>query len=125
MTTDTQLLSPSFARPKARRVSSVTATFDELSIGPFVVVPPKHLAAPSDAHETAESLELAKRRLNSISAGIPVESVPSTPPETSVTDKYAFAFDIDGVLVRGGKPIPQAIEAMKMLNGENEFGIKV
>jgi hypothetical protein len=50
---------------------------------------------------------------------------PATPPETSVTDKYAYAFDIDGVLIRGGRPIPEAIEAMKMLNGENEYGIKV
>jgi ribonucleotide monophosphatase NagD (HAD superfamily) len=39
--------------------------------------------------------------------------------------KFAFAFDIDGVLLRGGKVIPEAIEAMKMLNGDNEYGIKV
>lgn len=38
---------------------------------------------------------------------------------------FAFAFDIDGVLVRGGRAIPEAIEAMRMLNGENEWGIKV
>lgn len=42
-----------------------------------------------------------------------------------VADDFAFAFDIDGVLVRGGRPIPEAIEAMKMLNGENEYGIRV
>jgi hypothetical protein len=52
-------------------------------------------------------------------------TTPTSPPETKVTDKYAFAFDIDGVLIRGGRPIPEAIEAMRMLNGENEFGIKV
>ena len=40
-------------------------------------------------------------------------------------DKYAYAFDIDGVLIRGGKPIPEAIETMKVLNGENQYGIKV
>lgn len=125
MATETQLLSPSLGRPGVRRLSSITATVDELSIGPSIVVPPKNLARPGDAHETAESLELAKQHLKSISAGIPIESVLSTPPETSVTDKYAFAFDIDGVLIRGGKPIPQAIEAMKMLNGENEHGVKV
>lgn len=125
MSTETQLLSPSLGRPGVRRLSSVTATSDDLSIGPSVVVPPKHLATSSDAHETAESLELAKHRLNSIKAGILIESIPSTPPKTSVTDKYAFAFDIDGVLLRGGRPIPQAIEAMKVLNGENEYGIKV
>lgn len=45
--------------------------------------------------------------------------------EPNVADNFAFAFDIDGVLIRGGRPIPEAIEAMKVLNGENEFGIQV
>jgi hypothetical protein len=77
--------------------------------------------APSDASEVASAIEIARHEL--VSAVTPVE--PITPPATSVTDKYAFAFDIDGVLIRGGRPIPEAIEAMKMLNGENEYGIKV
>lgn len=38
---------------------------------------------------------------------------------------YAFAFDIDGVLVRGPETIPQAPEALRMLNGENKYNIKV
>jgi ribonucleotide monophosphatase NagD (HAD superfamily) len=42
-----------------------------------------------------------------------------------VTDKFAFAFDIDGVLIRGGRPIPEAVEAMKVLNGKNPHGIKM
>ena len=46
-------------------------------------------------------------------------------PVATVTDAYAFAFDIDGVLFRGGAPIPQALKAMRMLNGENEYGVKV
>ncbi|KAI0018687.1 HAD-superfamily hydrolase [Xylariomycetidae sp. FL0641] len=54
---------------------------------------------------------------------------PITPPdddgEEPVADSFAFAFDIDGVLVRGGRPIPEAIQAMKVLNGENEYGIKI
>lgn len=37
----------------------------------------------------------------------------------------AFAFDIDGVLAHGNKAIPQAKEALKMLNGDNELGIKI
>lgn len=57
-------------------------------------------------------------------------STPITAPVTpvidqGVADNFAFAFDIDGVLIRGGKPIPEAIEAMKVLNGENEWGIRV
>lgn len=62
----------------------------------------------------------------------PEESAPQTPitPITPLdglpsADTFAFAFDIDGVLVRGGEAIPEAIEAMKMLNGENKYGVKV
>ncbi|CAK7275528.1 hypothetical protein SEPCBS57363_006738 [Sporothrix epigloea] len=45
--------------------------------------------------------------------------------DDDTADNFAFAFDIDGVLVRGGRPIPEAIEAMKVLNGENEYGVRV
>lgn len=106
-----------------RRVSSSDVTLNALNLrSPTVVVPPRHLMAPSNAHETAAAFELARHELEDISAPM---SPPDTPPETTVTDKFAFAFDIDGVLIRGGRPIPEAIEAMKVLNGENEYGIKI
>jgi hypothetical protein len=100
----------------------------DLVSGPSIIVPPKHLMASSDAHETAKSMERAKMHLDDY-----VSSEESTPRAASpvfgkpvvTTDRYAFAFDIDGVLIRGGKPIPAAVEAMKQLNGENEYGIKV
>lgn len=113
---------PKAARPGARRLSSMTATREQLLIGPAVVVPSKHLMSPSNAHETAEAMELAKHRLDRKFIG---GSLPPTPPTTSVTDSYAFAFDIDGVLIRGGKPIPEAVEAFKVLNGQNTFDVKV
>ncbi|KAH6667031.1 HAD-like domain-containing protein [Plectosphaerella plurivora] len=51
---------------------------------------------------------------------------PYTPTnDTVVADGFAFAFDIDGVLIRGGRAIPEAVEAMKYLNGENEFGLHI
>ena len=78
--------------------------------------------APSDAHEVAAAMELARHQLEDFSDPM---SEPTTPPVTDVTDKYAFAFDIDGVLIRGGRPIPEAIEAMKVLNGQNQYGIKM
>lgn len=119
--TEIQLLSPSQRYPRVRRLSSVTARFDEVSIGSST----RRLRAPSDAHETAAGLESAKHRLRSLSAGIPIQNVTSAPSKTFVTDNYAFAFDIDGVLVRGGEAIPQAITAIKILNGENEYRVKV
>lgn len=38
---------------------------------------------------------------------------------------YAFCFDIDGVILRGPETIPEAVEAMRLLNGENKYNIKV
>ncbi|OCL01146.1 HAD superfamily hydrolase-like protein [Cenococcum geophilum 1.58] len=105
-----------------RRLSSSEASRENFSLGPTVVVPPKHLMAPSNANEVATSMEVARHELDdAVSPSTP----PNTPPETLITDKYAYAFDIDGVLIRGGKPIPEAVEAMKVLNGENQYGIKV
>lgn len=59
------------------------------------------------------------------SAATPLTRPVSPIPDQIVADDFAYAFDIDGVLVRGGDPIPEAIEAMKVLNGENEYGIRV
>lgn len=122
--TKEKMLSPPSMKPGVRRLSSVSATLDDLSLGPSVVVPPQHMEQPSDAHETAAALEMAKRRISRITADEPI-STPTTPPVTSTTDAYAFAFDIDGVLIRGGEPIPEAIEAMKVLNGQNQYGVKM
>ncbi|KAF2278826.1 HAD-superfamily hydrolase [Westerdykella ornata] len=112
---------PSSSGRFARRLSAAEANNETLSRGPTVVVPPKHLMAPSQALEVATAMEQARHEIDSPTT----PTTPGTPPATTVTDKYAFAFDIDGVLIRGGRPIPEAIEAMKMLNGENEYGIKV
>ncbi|GMG22108.1 unnamed protein product [Ambrosiozyma monospora] len=38
---------------------------------------------------------------------------------------YAFAFDIDGVIVRGPDTVPFAKGALQMLNGKNPYNIKV
>ncbi|KAL2222581.1 phosphatidyl synthase [Thermoascus aurantiacus ATCC 26904] len=113
---------------RVRRLSSVDASRADLYSGPNVVVPPKHLMATSDAHDTAKSIEVAKVHLDeevTTPEVSPRAVSPVSRPAVKTTDRYAFAFDIDGVLIRGGKPIPAAIEAMKVLNGENQFGIKV
>lgn len=71
----------------------------------------------------AFTMEHARQELEGIAIVSPEDNVPRK--KTKVTDHYAFAFDIDGVLIRGGEPIPEAIEAMRMLNGKNSHGIKV
>lgn len=123
MASNQPVVLPSRPSKKFRRVSSSDVTLNALNLrSPTVVVPPKHLMAPSDAHEVAAAMELARHELEDATSSA---STPATPPETSVTDKFAFAFDIDGVLIRGGRPIPEAIEAMQVLNGKNEYGIKI
>ncbi|KAL8414539.1 hypothetical protein RB594_005683 [Gaeumannomyces avenae] len=59
------------------------------------------------------------------SPGTPLTAALTPLVDPDVTEDFAFAFDIDGVLIRGGNPIPEAIEAMKVLNGENQYGVKV
>lgn len=84
--------------------------------------------AKSDAYETAKALELAKYHLEEDVSSpeiTPRSASPVSAQDLTTTDRYAFAFDIDGVLIRGGKAIPAAVEALKVLNGDNEYGIKV
>ncbi|QPG98171.1 hypothetical protein C2857_007332 [Epichloe festucae Fl1] len=78
------------------------------------------VSAPST---TPGSPELASDSSRASIASIETPSSSLSP--SSIADSFVFAFDIDGVLVRGGKAIPEAIQAMKVLNGENEYGIHV
>ncbi|KAF3388701.1 Uncharacterized protein F1880_004171 [Penicillium rolfsii] len=45
--------------------------------------------------------------------------------KVAAAKNMAFAFDIDGVLAHGNEPIEEAKEALRMLNGDNELGIKI
>lgn len=95
------------SEPELRRLSSTTARPVDLYAGNVTVAPEHHLSRPSDTHETALALERAKSRLEEESG----ESIPDastgvmTPEEGGLetTDAYAFAFDIDGVLIREEK----------------------
>lgn len=113
---------------RGRRVRKISghATKEELTkmLGPTVVVPPADYmaATPTKSHEIASQFGLARDELDHFRSA---SSSPAEPGETIVTDKFAFAFDIDGVLIRGGKVIPEALEAMKILNGDNQYGIKI
>lgn len=83
----------------------------------------KGLDAVSVPSSTPSSPALSADSSRASIASVDTPSSPLSP--SSVADSFVFAFDIDGVLVRGGKAIPEAIQAMKVLNGENEFGIHV
>ncbi|KKZ62753.1 hypothetical protein EMCG_02863 [[Emmonsia] crescens] len=113
---------------RVRRISSIEATRADLYGGPSVVIPPQHLMANSSAYESARAMSVAKSHLDEDVSSpeiTPRGSTPSSDDGHVTASKYAFAFDIDGVLIRGGRAIPDAIEAMRVLNGENEFKEKV
>lgn len=73
--------------------------------------------APSDVNEIAAAIATVRDEMNDVrSTTLTLESF----PETTIIDKYACAFDIDGVLTDGGVVIHEAIEGMKVLNGQNK-----
>lgn len=116
------------SRGRFRRLSSHDARRSDLSDEPTIVVPPENVDKEGESSELASTMEIARRQIQGLKVkeveenedGCSIDFVPM-----QVTGKYAFAFDIDGVLIKGGDPIPEAIHAMKMLNGQNNRGIKV
>lgn len=131
---------PKGDKHRARRLSSNTATKEDVARGgPVVVMPPRMIIQRAQSYHStfAEKMETARKELASMnledesSTSSAAASSPETPgspisPDDMPTaDSWALAFDIDGVLIRGGRPIPEAIEAMKVLNGENEYGIRM
>lgn len=74
---------------------------------------------------THQPLPRSQRHRSSIAGLQKIASHDLKDKTKHVADSFVFAFDIDGVLVRGGKPIPEAIEAMKVLDGKNEYNIVV
>ncbi len=134
------LVVPRSAVTGVRRLSSIIATKEEVSKrGPVVVVPPRFMTGQRDQSSSrgfAASLEQAREELATVNleedpfaspaiATPATPGTPATPTDVPPEDSFAFAFDIDGVLIRGGNPIPEALEAMKILSGENEFGVRM
>ena len=89
-------------------------------------MPPKHLEADSarTGEEVATKMEGTQERAVAQTSEDDTASFGDV-RRHQIVDAYAFAFDIDGVLVKGGAPIPEAVEAMRVLNGENDYGVKV
>ncbi|PYH95117.1 HAD-superfamily hydrolase [Aspergillus ellipticus CBS 707.79] len=117
-----------FGAQKVPRLSSLDARRADLYGGPNVAIPPKHLMASILSHDTAQEMQMATEQLSDISSedGSPQVVTSLTEEKPSITaDDFALAFDIDGVLMRGGEPIPEAAAALKYINGENPYGVRV
>ncbi|KAJ6186853.1 hypothetical protein N7519_001761 [Penicillium mononematosum] len=105
-----------------RRLSSADAKPCDLYSGPTVIAPPEDMKAPCDANGTATRLERARKSIDETASD---RATPEVEPDPSSTDKFAIAFDIDGVLLKGGKALPESIGAMKYINGDNPYGVKI
>jgi hypothetical protein len=71
-----------------RGLPSTEATRENIQMDSTVVVPPQHLMTPSTQLEITSGFETARRHFDAVAARSP----DYTPPESSVTDKCAFAF---------------------------------
>ncbi|KAI9845364.1 MAG: hypothetical protein M1838_001788 [Thelocarpon superellum] len=113
-----QVIQPAMRGVLDQALSGESVPNEALATGPSVGLPSVNLMAGADSsHEVAASMERAREHVEHVDDSSP--GSPGSPQSLVVTDRYAFAFDIDGVLIRGGRPIPHAIEAMRVLNGEN------
>lgn len=118
-----------FGVQRVRRLSGLDGSRADLYGGPNVVVPPKELMA-SETHDTTVKTEMVKNhleeeQLSSAEETSPRTATPVNRPPLTPADDFALAFDIDGVLVKGGQAIPEAVDALKYINGENPYGVKV
>ncbi|KAF3915027.1 hypothetical protein ABW21_db0200960 [Orbilia brochopaga] len=119
----------------ARQLPSDKATKEDLfAEGPTVIVPASdsHYGDSPSSMTIAESIAIARDHLDHPFVLRAADEFDVDDGDTSddsnlsnVVPDYVFGFDIDGVLLRGGNVIPEAREALKILNGENGDGIKV
>ncbi|KAJ6131675.1 phosphatase [Penicillium sp. IBT 18751x] len=94
--------------------------------GPHVVMPPSHLMASGPRNSPSPTMSNpSEEEVVSSGEESPQVDTPASTPPIVTSDDFALAFDIDGVFIKGGEPIPEALEAMKYINGENPYGIKV
>lgn len=87
-----------------------------------------HLMASANSYDVAKAMEKSRQSLDEKESSGKTSTDAATrvqAPTVTTTDEFALCFDIDGVLMRGGKPIPAAVEAMKYINGENPHGTKM
>ncbi|EMD37526.1 hypothetical protein CERSUDRAFT_83262 [Gelatoporia subvermispora B] len=80
------------------------------------------------------SFGLAARRTHGVHGHLPIvtytrrlgrRTIQHSASEPSNQPPLAFVFDIDGVLIRGPKPLDAAKRALAMLEGANPMGIKI
>lgn len=117
-----------FGVQRVRRLDSLDADRADLFGGPKVVAPPSHLIASTHICDNTTSEKMPQYHADdevTSTKDYPSVAGPLKNPPMVTSNDFALAFDIDGVFIRGGQPIPVAIKAMRYINGENPWGIKV
>lgn len=105
--------------PRRKRVSSLSLSDQWSAMTPLH---PESSSSKLSRHDSTASG--GRRGSRSRKGSIPVRQRKSVVDHERIAS-YAFAFDIDGVLVKGPETIPQGPEALRMLNGHNKYNIKV
>lgn len=105
-------------RPSVHRASSTGSFIEEITAARKELDAMTMSSTPDSSIPSSAEASLEGSPASGLSPMTPALSMP-------VADGFAFAFDIDGVLIRGGRAIPEAVEAMRFLNGENEYGLRM
>lgn len=116
-----------FGLQRVRRLDSLDADRTDL-FDPKFLVSPSHLMAPTHIHDIATLEKMAHYHADdevTSAKDYPSVSGPLKNPPMVTSNDFALAFDIDGVFIRGGQPLQEAVKAMRYINGENPWGIKV
>lgn len=114
-------------QPKKKNVSSMSLSDQLVDSFPSLTSFAKQAADETSQRGNSISTALAGPHRLSFSS-----NMLSKPPKfkKDIIDhpriaSYAFAFDIDGVLVRGPETLSYGVEAVRYLDGENPYNIKV
>lgn len=105
---------------------TVSVTLSNMSVNPQDLGDKLHnLKLNEDGTPSRKIIKTTKQVIDPVTKEKTVQSSTEEVISHNRYANYAFAFDIDGVLLKGSDVIPQAPEAMRMLNGDNEYNIRV
>lgn len=112
----------------SRFQSHLEISFDNVTVGPEAKDP----AQGSSLNRTLSTIQDPVAPIRELQSSQVSKEDASTngsvivaPPSTTVATDYAFGFDLDGVFLRGGNVIEEAKQALRILNGDNEYHVKV
>ncbi|KAL2267877.1 hypothetical protein VTJ83DRAFT_5154 [Remersonia thermophila] len=129
----TQFMHPLSTSPSTRERRLSRNSFGATLPIPWLPLKHKHSRLNSVSYPEAaeQALRAAGKAAAAGSARPRQEDILTSQVQSVLADKVAaaknmaFVFDIDGVLVHGDRLIPEGRRVLRMLNGDNQLGIKI